>query len=367
MRSYGEEMFYHLIVPEWVRWLLEPAPLIVTPREGFEPSTAKDGGGALPTGVERWGDHLITRVSATPNVTLVHDFMTSEECAFVRALGRKMGMVSGTRFPVTNGKVDASAAGLYDYVYGLVRTSVGEYVDYKSLDADDLRRMVAIAKKVEAVTGLAVGNSELPFVQRYEPSARFRAHYGERAFRLAFPLDVGSPNVKSPNVIQFPGRLSRLTPSVHFRPSLSRADMYNVDVTKPFPYRDNPRSLTLLAYLNDVGDGGGGETEFMLATPRPVRVKAAQGAALIWGNCELEDVAPVEIGSGFKVNPDAGGGAVLSGTRGGAWGVRDRTARWPTRRGRCRVSVRSGRAAWIGRARVCTSRGPCGWDTRSGR
>ena len=187
VRSYGEEMFYHLIVPEWVRWLLEPAPLIVTPREGFEPSTAKDGGGALPTGVERWGDHLITRVSATPNVTLVHDFMTSEECAFVRALGRKMGMVSGTRFPVTNGVVDASAAGLYNYVYGLVRTSVGEYVDYKSLDADDLRRMVAIAKKVEAVTGLAVGNSELPFVQRYEPSARFRAHYGERAFCPAFP------------------------------------------------------------------------------------------------------------------------------------------------------------------------------------
>ena len=155
--------------------------------QGLEPATAKDGGGALPTGVERWGDYLITRVSATPNVTLVHDFMTSEECAFVRALGRKMGMVAGTRFPVTNGKLDASAAGLYDYVYGLVRTSVGEYVDYKSLDADDLRRMVAIAKKVEAVTGLAVGNSELPFVQRYEPSVRFRAHYGERAFCPAFP------------------------------------------------------------------------------------------------------------------------------------------------------------------------------------
>jgi len=29
---------------------------------------------------------------------------------------------------------------------------------------------------------------------------------------------------------------------------------------------------------------------------------------LIWGNCELEDVAPVEIGSGVKVNPNAGGG-----------------------------------------------------------
>ena len=29
---------------------------------------------------------------------------------------------------------------------------------------------------------------------------------------------------------------------------------------------------------------------------------------MIWGNCELEDVAPVDIGSGVKVNPDAGGG-----------------------------------------------------------
>ena len=29
---------------------------------------------------------------------------------------------------------------------------------------------------------------------------------------------------------------------------------------------------------------------------------------MIWGNCELEDVAPVDVGSGIKVNPSAGGG-----------------------------------------------------------
>ena len=75
-----------------------------------------------------------------------------------------------------------------------MRTSVGEYVDDRH-GRDDLRRMVAIAKKVQAVTGLEVGNSELPFVQRYEPSARFRAHYGERAFCFSSPAnpDVGSP------------------------------------------------------------------------------------------------------------------------------------------------------------------------------
>ena len=233
VRSYGEEMFYHLIVPGWVRWLLEPAPLIVTPREGFEPTTANDGGGALPTGVERWGDHLITRVSATPNVTLVHDFMTSEECAFVRALGRKMGMVSGTRFPVTNGVVDASAAGLYNYVYGLVRTSVGEYVDYKSLDDGDLARMVAIAKKVEAVTGLAVGNSEAPFVQHYEPSARFRAHYGEQK-RVSSRLDVGSPMVNF--YIFVPHPVARL-PTHLLRPLPSTSAQTCTTWTSPSRFR----------------------------------------------------------------------------------------------------------------------------------
>ena len=94
--------------------------------------------------------------------------------------------------------------------------------------------------------------------------------------------------------------------------------MYNVDVTKPFPYRDNPRSLTLLAYLNDVGDGGGGETEFMLAKPRPVRVKAAEGAALIWGNCELEDVAPTVLWAlGLEVPELAG--SVIRGAYEDGW------------------------------------------------
>ena len=92
--------------------------------------------------------------------------------------------------------------------------------------------------------------------------------------------------------------------------------MYNVDVTAPFPYRDNPRSRTLLAYLNDVGANGGGETEFMLAKPRPIRVVPAEGAALIWGNCELEDVAPVDT---RVLRGRAGGGGGGSGGGARAW------------------------------------------------
>ena len=56
--------------------------------------------------------------------------------------------------------------------------------------------------------------------------------------------------------------------------------MYNVDMTKPFPYRDNYRSTTLLAYLNDVPPGGGGETEFMMATPRPFMMAGRRGVGV---------------------------------------------------------------------------------------
>ena len=82
--------------------------------------------------------------------------------------------------------------------------------------------------------------------------------------------------------------------------------LYNVDVTKPFPYRDNPRSLTLLACLSV---GGSGQFEFMLAKPRPRSIRMRR-APMIWGNCELEDVAPVDIESGVRVNPSAGGATV---------------------------------------------------------
>ena len=57
-------------------------------------------------------------------------------------------------------------------------------------------------------------------------------------------------------------------------------------MTKPFPYHDNMRSFTLLAYLADTLHGG--ETEFMLAQPGPILVRPREGAAVVWSNCVLE-------------------------------------------------------------------------------
>mmetsp|Transcript_17211 Transcript_17211/g.42541 ORF Transcript_17211/g.42541 Transcript_17211/m.42541 type:complete len:195 (-) Transcript_17211:29-613(-) len=96
-------------------------------------------------------------------------------------------------------------------------------------------------RRAEAITGLHLGNFELPFLQYYQPKNVFRAHY----------------------------------------------DMYQVDMARPFPYQDNQRSATLLAYLADTNLGG--ETEFMLAEPRPVMIRPREGAAVVWSNCVLED------------------------------------------------------------------------------
>lgn len=174
VRSYGFELFYYLFAPGWLRWLHEPPPRVIIPRQGTKP-------GSRPVGTERWGDYTITRVSTSPNVTLVHDFLTPEECAFLRNLGKRLKMVAGTNFPVTNAAVSANGlfASFYAYVYSLVRTSHGEYADYHKVDEGDRAKVLAIARKAEAITGLEVGNSEVPFLQHYKASNRFRAHYGE--------------------------------------------------------------------------------------------------------------------------------------------------------------------------------------------
>jgi hypothetical protein len=63
--------------------------------------------------------------------------------------------------------------------------------------------------------------------------------------------------------------------------------MYQVDMARPFPYRDNQRSATLLAYLADTDVGG--ETEFMLAEPRPLMFRPREGAAIVWwGGVQVE-------------------------------------------------------------------------------
>jgi len=139
------------------------------------------------------------------------------------------------------------------------------------------------------ITGLHLGNFEVPFLQYYQPNNVFRAHYGQspaylshrppspgcggRGFANATPEQATHPN-SVPMILLYHGVLDPmivpvlLLTVVVVPPTFRRTDMYQVDMAKPFPYHDNQRSATLLAYLADTDAAGGGETEFMLAEPR---------------------------------------------------------------------------------------------------
>ena len=235
--SYGYEVPYYLVAPYWLRWLTEPSPLVITPARVLDPD-------APPVeGAEKVGEFWVSRVATHPNLTIVHNFMSEEDCAFLRSLAAEMGLLPANTFKVGNGDGGGAVTlnSLLDAIYDIVRTSKGEFIELKTITPEQLQRVLGIMRRAETITGMHLGNFEPPFLQFYEPNNVFRAHY----------------------------------------------DMYQIDMAKPFPYHDNQRSATLLAYLADTERGG--ETEFMLAEPRPVIIKPRAGVAVIWSNCVLED------------------------------------------------------------------------------
>jgi len=194
----------------------------------------------------------------------VHNFMTNAECAKLREIAMKMGLVPANQFKVGNaeGGGVVTLNGVLDAVYNIVRTSAGGFIELGNLLPSELETVRAIMRRAERVTGLHRGNFEVPFIQHYSQDNVFRAHY----------------------------------------------DMYQVDMARPFPYHDNQRSATLLAYLADTDDEGGGETEFMLAEPRPLLIRPREGAAVIWSNCLLEDKAAVDDPEPWDQGKCQGGG-----------------------------------------------------------
>ena len=232
--SYGYKVPYFLVAPAWWRWFTERAPRWV----GSEDAV-------------RFGEFWVSRVANTPNVTIVHNFMSDAECAKLRELAMKMGLVPANEFKLGNahgGVGGVTLDAVLDAVYNMVRTSAGGFIELGNLLPSELETVRTIMRRAERVTGLHLGNFEVPFMQHYSQENVFRAHY----------------------------------------------DMYQVDMARPFPYHDNQRSATLLAYLADTDDEGGGETEFMLAEPRPLLIRPREGAAVIWSNCLLEGKAAVD-------------------------------------------------------------------------
>ena len=188
--SFGYETPYFIAAPAWWRWLTEPAPVVWTPAPGADAAAMR------AIGAERVGEFWISRVASTPNVTIVHNFLSKEDCGFLRGLADAMGLVPANTFGVSNGAEEGGGGGLekvWRWVTAafaqcrspsikFVRTSKGKFVELAGLARGDLTRLVRILRRAEAVTGLAMGNFEAPFLQLYEPDDVFLAHYGAARF-----------------------------------------------------------------------------------------------------------------------------------------------------------------------------------------
>ena len=61
-------------------------------------------------------------------------------------------------------------------------------------------------------------------------------------------------------------------------------DLYDIDPRFPLPREESLRGLSVLFYLSDVPENGGGETIFPLARP-PLKVNPKKGSVIVWRNC----------------------------------------------------------------------------------
>lgn len=61
-------------------------------------------------------------------------------------------------------------------------------------------------------------------------------------------------------------------------------DLYDIDPRLPLPREESLRGISVLFYLSDVPENGGGETVFPLARP-PLKVRPKKGTAIVWRNC----------------------------------------------------------------------------------
>jgi hypothetical protein len=160
--SYGYEVPYFLVAPLWFRWLTEATPHIITPAPGLDGYIDTD----MPPaeGAERFGEFWVSRVASKPNVTIVHNFMSKAECASLRELATKMGLLPANQFKVGNveggeaadrGTVLGEAVTLnsiLDAIYKIVRTSAGDFLELEALLPSELAMVLAIMRRAEHIT-----------------------------------------------------------------------------------------------------------------------------------------------------------------------------------------------------------------------
>ena len=189
VQSYGEGMLYYWVVPFWARRLIETMPEPMTPvhLEGSSDTSPP------VEGARKVGPFWVSTLATSPNITLVHNFMTYAECDEIVRLGRVLGLEGSEERKASNPKTSSISkyAGLFGLfvknVYNVIRTSTGVYISEavgeelaSKGEAGARDRFFDIMHKGAQLTSLAMENMEHPFLQRYDPGQQFRAHVRTR-------------------------------------------------------------------------------------------------------------------------------------------------------------------------------------------
>ena len=195
--SFGEGMVYYWVVPLWARRLIEKTPEKIIPVRYPEYDYEEEddiNDSAPPEGARKVGKFWVSTLSTSPNITLVHNFMTDAECDEVMQMGRALDLVDIglkdseiLKASKTSGIADAEgwniAGRIVDFAYGFIRTSTGIFVGDDEIEElkknghpDAKDRFFRLMYRAEQLTSLPMGNFNLPFIQRYAPGQQFRAH-----------------------------------------------------------------------------------------------------------------------------------------------------------------------------------------------
>ena len=181
LQSFGGDMLYYWVVPLWTRRLIEKIPEVMTPVRHTGTSDEPPVEGA-----RKVGPFWVSTLATSPNITLVHNFMTDVECEEIVRLGEilRLEQIKIMKASETSSIALSNDSGFFDsiidYVYSLVRTSTGMFIDDEEVkelnetDAED--RFFNLLYRAELLTSLPMGNFELPFLQLYDTGQQFRAH-----------------------------------------------------------------------------------------------------------------------------------------------------------------------------------------------
>ena len=166
-RKYGHEVLYYLVAPAWFVRLTEAPPT--------EAPTSHEG-------ARRVGRFWVRTLSESPNVTLVHNFLTPRECDELRRLGELLGLggsesspgrVASARTHVRNNGDGGLRAAIIDRVYRLANSGEGFKIRpdlvgavNESLVPVAVDRAYGVMRRAERLLSLPMEAMEDPYIKR---------------------------------------------------------------------------------------------------------------------------------------------------------------------------------------------------------